>query len=441
MQDLLSILEKVVHFCENQGAEAEVVGIKKKEIIVTLERNDIKLCIKQQTAGIGIRTLIKNSVGFSSCNSLEEDLAKEKAQKAIDMSRKTPPQPFSVFASPHPLPEVTGLYDPEIQNFDEETAISTADQMVTAAREDPRVFVDSGEFTAATGEKAVFNSSGVSVSERKSVFSWFLAGIAQEHNEIGPFEYQYGCTAQTNKVYCEKTAKILAERALANLHPQKIESFSGDLILGPEAVSALICDPVTFSVNATYVHKGQSVLAGALNRKIASDVVTIKDHALLPGNFNSSRFDREGTPHQALTVVKNGVLQSFMYDALAANRESRKSTGNAIGSFREIPRIGITNFMIERTSHNLPTMIEETDSGLFVTRFNGMCDQITGDFSGAVKGQLITSGEIQYPVKEAIIGGNAFEILLKITDISEEAMKYSQMTLPYVHVQGMQITA
>jgi PmbA protein len=441
MQDLLRTLEEVVRFCETQGAEAEVVGITKKEITVTLEKNDIKLCIKQHTAGIGIRTLIKNSVGFSSCNSLEEDLVKEKAQKAIDMSKRTPPLPFSVFASPGPLPEIAGLYDPEIQRFDEETAISTAEGMITTAREDPRVLVDSGEFTVAIGEKAASNSSGVSVSERKSMISWFLAGMAQEHGGIGPFEYQYGCAAQTSRVYCEETARTLAENAVANLHPQKIESFSGDLILGPEAVSTLIYDPVTFSVNAAYVHTGQSILAGALNESIASEVVTIKDHPLLPADFNSSRFDREGTPHQALTVVKNGVLQSFMYNALAANRESRASTGNAFGTFREIPRIGITNFMVEGTCHDHAAMIEEIDAGLLVTRFSGACDQISGDFSGAVKGQLITSGELQYPVKAVTIGGNAFEMLQKITGISREGMKCSQMTLPYIHVKEMQGTA
>jgi len=442
MQELLNILEKIVTFCENQGAEAEVVGIKKKEIIVTVERNHVTLCIKQHTTGIGIRTLMKNSVGFACCNSLEEDVAKETAQKAVIMSRKTPPVPFSVFAAPGELPDVPGLYDPEIQNFDEKIAISAARAMVTAAREDPRVWIDNGEFNAVVGEKAISTSSGISAAERKSGISWFVTGMAREHEKIGSFEYQYGCTSHVKDVYCEETAQTLAERALANLHPKKIDSFLGDLILGPEAVSTLIGNPLTLSLNANNVYRGQSVLAGALNREIASEIVTIRDHAVLPGGFNSSAFDREGTPHQELTMVKNGVLKRFMYDALAANREDKKSTGNATGTFRDIPRIGITNFMVEGPSCDLPTMIEEIETGLLVTRFSGTCDQISGDFSGAVKGaQFITSGEIKHPVKEATIVGNTYEILPHITALSRKTMKYPTMTLPYVKVSGIQVSS
>lgn len=442
MQELLSILERIVTFCETQGAEAEVVGIKKKEIIVTMERSHVTLCIKQHTAGVGIRTLIKNSLGFACCNSLEEDVVKETAQRAVIMSRKTPPVPFSTFASPGPLPDIPGLYDPEIQNFDEKAAISTARTMVTTAQEDPRVSVDNGEFSVVVEEKAVSASSGISAAERKSGIFWVLTGMARTPNEIGSLEYQYGCATRVKEVYVEETARALAERALATLHPKKVESFSGDVLLGPDAVSTLMCGPLTLSLNAANVHRGQSVLADAVNEAVASEIVTMRDHAVLPGGFNSSAFDREGTPHQDVTMVKNGVLQQFMYNVLAANREGRTSTGNAVGTFREIPRIGPTNFLIEGPSHHLCTMIEEIDTGLFVTRFSGTCDQISGDFSGAVKGaQFIAAGEIQHPVKEAVIAGNTYEILPKIAAISKETMKYSTMTLPYVKVSEMQVSA
>jgi PmbA protein len=438
----LDICEKAVAFCENHGVQAEVLSIERKEIIVILERNDIKLCIKQNTAGIGIRTLIRNSVGFSSCNSLEEGKVMKAARRAIRMSKNTPPVPYSVLASPAPLPAIAGLYDPEALNFDEERAIHTAEKMITAAREDPRVSVDTGEFAAVLREKAICTSPGISAVEKKSMFSWFLLGMALERHEVGSFEYQYGCTTQVGEVHVEKTARTLAEHAVANLHPKKIAPFSGDVILGPEAVLEVLCDPVVFSLNANNVYRGQSQLTEKHNCKIASPLMTIADNAVVPGDFSSSAFDREGTPHQTLTMVRKGVLESFMYDSLAASRENRSSTGNAAGSVREIPRIGITNFMIKNTSHSLETLIEETERGLLVPRFSGTSDEISGDFSGAVKGaQLIRSGEIQHPVKEAVISGNVFEILPTIEDISKETLRYSRMVLPYVKIPGMQIIA
>jgi predicted Zn-dependent protease len=442
VEDLLNTLEKTVNICEQQGAEAEVLGVRRKEIIVTMERSDIKLCIKQYTTGIGVRTLKGTSVGFASCNTLDDTITRETAEKAVAMSRKTLPVPFATLASPGPLPVVKGLYDPDVVTFDEEDAISTATTMIEAAAEHPHVSIDNGEFAVSVREKAVLTTAGVSASEKMSRISWFLFGMARDNDDVGSYEYQYGCCTHAKDIYVEKTAHMLAEKAAANLNPRKIEPFSGDLILGPEAVSELIGNAIIFSVNANNVYRGQSVLATKRGEQIASPIVTIRDNPLIPADVNSSMFDREGTPHQNVTVLDKGVLHHFLYDSLAANREGQPSTGNATGNFREIPRIGIANYTIEGTSHPLETLLQEVDKGLMITRFSGATDQISGDFSGAVKGaHLIESGEVTHSVKEATIAGNVFEILPKIRGISEETLRLPKMVFPYVTVPDMQVIA
>jgi PmbA protein len=442
MEDLPYILEKIVSFCEHRGALAEVLGAWRKETIVTLERNDIKLCINQHVAGVGIRTLINNSVGFASCNSLNEEVIKKAAERAIKISRRTPPLSFITFSSPGHYHEIAGLYDPEGESFDEADTVSVADAMMRAAQKDPRVQVDNGEFAASIRKKAICTSSGISAEEKKSRFSWSLNGMAREGNEVGPYEYHYGCCTHVNQIYAEETGQNLAERAVSDLYPKKVDSFTGDIILGPEGVSHLIGDPVIFSVNANNVFRGQSVLAQKQGEEVASPMVTIRDNALLPSEPSSSKFDREGTPHQNLTVVEKGVLKTFLYSSLAAKRDNHPNTGNATGTFRDIPKIGNTNFIVEKTSRKLETLIEEVEKGLLITRFSGVADVISGDFSGAVKGaHFIKSGEIQHPVREATIAGNVFEILLKITDISRETAKYSHMILPFIKIPDMQIIA
>jgi predicted Zn-dependent protease len=439
MSDFQGILDRVVTVCENRGAEAEVYGTRKRETIVSLERNDVKLSVQQIATGIGIRTLINNSLGFACCNSLDEGVAKEAAERAVRMSRKTPPTPFSGFASPRVLPEIKGLYDPEVQDFDGDAAICAARTMLSVAREDPRVSVNSGEVFVSEEERALSTSTGISAAEKRSRISWFLIGMAREKGEVGSSEYHYGCTTRVREACVEKTAKMLAENVVAHVHPERIDSFSGDVILGPDALSTIAGESFPFAVNANNIYQKQSAVAGRVGEKIASDVVTIQDDSTLPGDYNSSRFDREGLPHQVVTMVEKGFLKEVMYDTLAANREGRLSTGNAGGSFGEMPRIDITNFIVETSSRTLETLVEETEKGLLVSRFDGVCDNISGDFSGVVKGaQLIESGEITYPVKEVSITGNLFELLLKVCDVSQETMRYPKMVLPYVKVCNMQ---
>ena len=292
-------------------------------------------------------------------------------------------------------------------------------------------------------KKAIYTSSGISAEEKKTRVAWSLNVMAHEGSEVGPYEYEYGRCCGLDQISVEETAQKAAEKAVADLHPEKIDSFSGDVILGPEAVSSMIGEPAAFSTNANNVYRGQSVLAGKCGEKVASDYVNIRDNAILPGEPTSSRFDREGTPHQDLVIIENGLLKSFMYDSLAAKRDNHLPTGNAVGSFRELPRIGVANLVMEGTEpESVETIIGGTEKGLVITRFSGAVDPISGDFSGAVKGaHFVKSGEIQHPVKEAAVAGNAYSIICKITDVSRETAKYSRMIVPFVKIPEMQIIA
>ena len=438
--ELMGCLEDIVSYCEHRGVEAEVMGLSKEEIVVTMERNDVKLCISQDLGGVGIRTARDNAVGFASCNSLEKSVTLKAAQKAVDMSKKTPKASHDVFAVPGSIPVIEGLYDPQIYTFGEEQAIRTVQEMITIACEDPRIMLDSGEFQVSVRNRAIATTRGISYKEKKSRFSWFLIGIARENSDVGSFVYVYGHATHIKDLSCSQTAQALSRDALRNLNAQKIESFTGDLILGPEAVSSLIGYPMIFALNAHNVHRGQSMLAGKMGTPICSDIITFQDNPTLSYDINASGFDREGTPHQDVVMVQDGLLQNFMYDTLAANREGHPPTGNAIGSFREIPKVGITNFIISGRSRNLDTIIEETEKGLLVNRFSGATADVSGDFSGSLKGtQLIQGGECRHTTKEVTIAGNLFDILPRISDISTETQYYPQMILPHIKITDMQV--
>jgi PmbA protein len=438
-EELLTHLEDIVSYCEHRGAQAEVMGLSKEDIVITVERNQVTLCISQNIGGVGIRTSIDNAIGFATCNSLNTSTTQKTAQKALSMSKKTPPALHEVFALPGPLPTIQGLYDPEIHTFDEGQAINTVQDMISQACEDPRIMLDNGEFQVSVRNRAIATSSGISHQEKKSRFSWFLIGLAREGGDVGSFVYEYGGATHVKDLSCADTAHVVSDQALRNLHAQKVESFTGDCILGPEAVSSLMGYPLVFALNAHNVHREQSMLAEKMNTSICADIITIEDNPTLPHDINSGRFDREGTPHQQVVMVQDGVLQTFMYDALAAHREDHPPTGNATGSFREIPKVGIKNLIIDGKSRELETIIVETEKGILVNRFSGATADVSGDFSGSLKGtQLISGGERQYTTKEVTIAGNLFDILPRISDISVETRTYPQMILPYMKIPQMQ---
>jgi len=438
--DLLSILEQVVQFCKNRGAESEVYGIRKRETIVSLERNDINLCTQQSITGMGIRACTGAQLGFACCNSIDMIEVKKTAEKAVKMSRKTPPSPEPiVLASPRRVPSIEGIYDGEIESFDAADAVREAKRMVQIISEHHQISLDNGEFFVSREERAISTSRGISVSECLGGFSWHLVVMGREGGDVGSYEYGYGCTTRVDDISVEESARAVVERAVRNLRPRICDPFSGDVILGPEAVSTLLGDTMAFAVNATNVHMGQSALSGCRGQRIASDILTIKDDSTLPFTYNSSSFDREGTPHQAVSIVEKGVLNQFLHHTQSAFREDTESTGNATGSFAEMPRIDITHLIIEPSAKSLARLIEETEKGLLISRFSGSGEDISGVFSCGLKGaHLIESGEVTHPVKGITIQGNIFDILPNVCDISSETARYPHMTLPYVKIGDMQ---
>lgn len=439
VEDLLALLEDIVVFCEQRGTYAEAYGVKKREIIVSLERDDITLCVEQSISGIGIRTCMENRLGFACCNSIDRERALETAEKAVKMSRKTPPAQDNIqFAFPRSLPSLEGLLDTELTGFDAADAVHQARILLQVTSDYPHIRLDTGEFFVSEKERAVCNSNGISAGEHTGGLSWYLIVLAREGGEVGSFEYEYGCTTQVDERAVETTAQTAVTRALHNLHAQKCQTFSGDIILGPEAVSTLLGDTIAFAANATNVHMGQSSLSGRTGKAIASPKLTVRDDSTLPYSYNSSSFDREGCPHQAVPIIDDGILNHFLHHTQSAFREHTESTGNATGSFAEMPRIDITHLIIEPSSKSLTQLIEETEKGLLISRFSGSGEDVSGAFSGGLKGShVISSGEVSHPVKGIALRGNIFEILPKICDISSETAQYPHMTLPYVKIASM----
>ena len=156
----------------------------------------------------------------------------------------------------------------------------------------------------------------------------------------------------------------------------------------------------------------------------------------------SSNFDREGIPHQKTIIVDSGILKSYLYNSYSANKDQTQSTGNASGSYRSIPSISPTNLIIESGSSELSQIIANLSKGLLVTRFSGNVNPVSGEFSGVVKGgKYIENGSIKYPVRESLISGNIFDLLIGLNDISKEKKQLFGFTLPYLHVNNVSITA
>jgi len=195
------------------------------------------------------------------------------------------------------------------------------------------------------------------------------------------------------------------------------------VILDPDPASTILFYPIVHSVNADNVQRKRSVWADKLGQKIAVEQLNVSDNGLLPNGIGSSSFDAEGVPHQKTTVITKGVLKAFLHNSFTANKEKKKSTGNASReNYSSLPILFISNFIVGPGKKKLDDMVSEVDKGIIVRRFSGNVRPDSGEFSGIAKqASYIEKGEVKYALKETMISGNAFQALTNIVDIGSEA--------------------
>lgn len=444
MHELENICQRTVDLAIGRGAdEAEAYAVRGKTINVELQKNDIQIAKSMTTGGLGIRVFRRGSLGFAFVNSFEEGDVLESVERALGIAAAAPPDEYNGLPDPTPIEPIEGLYDPEAESFAVDRAVELVLSMLRAARGyDPRVSVDYGEYAAQSGAKAVANSRGVRAFERTSFFYSVIMGMATDGAAVSSFDYQFEGSRTESGVDPTAIAGKLAENVVASLGAVRGESFKGPVVLAPKAVAHVASYPIEAAVLASSVQKGTSKFAGRLGEQVASELVTIVDDCRLPDGFASTSFDREGVAPEVVTLVERGVLKSFLYDSYTARRETRKSTGHAVGGAGAVPSVGTTNVVWAPGGSSFDEMVAGIDRGVLVTRFSGNVDPVSGDFSGVVKGgRMIRAGKLAEPLCGTMVAGNTFELLHKISAVSRERERLFGDVVPYVRIDGVTVTS
>lgn len=441
---MLDLLHFAIKEAESQGAgDVEAYAATTNESEVLIENNDIKQAKSQRLGSVGIRVILRGSLGFYSVNRLTKDSIKNAVSMAIRIARASPKDRFnSLPATSKKVHLLLGIYDRASESFGARDAAGEAARMLEAAKSyDSRVSVDSGNFSAASGTQFLANSNGIELKEKLSTFAWTIMGMAIEDGEVSSFDFQSGSTHSVKSINVHKAATEFAETVTHSLGPRKIESFKGEMLLTPSSVNELVEQVISHSINSDAVQRKSSHFAGKLGKRVATELLNIEDDATNVDGLGASSFDREGVPHRRNTVIEKGILKKFLYNTYTARKDRLRTTGNASGSTSSPPSVATTNFIVRPGTSSLDTLISEMKRGIIISRFSGNVNPTDGDFSGVAKGaRLVERGTVKHPVKEVMVAGNIFEALRNLNGISKERKIIFDSILPYMRIDNISFT-
>lgn len=415
-----------IRYCEKMGVdEAEAFAQSQRIIEVVLERAEIQSERVKTQRGIGIRIIKDKKLGFSYASTFSNATIEEACRNAKSLSNVSVPNPDWVsLPTPAKLPKPpSGIYDEETASMGGDEVLNLAVRAYDAAKGyDKRVDIDDGKFSLFLTEVAISNSHGVEVEENNTLLEGFLACMAKEHGEASSAAFEYDVARSLRSFSPEKIGRLAAEKALSSLKPKSVGSFVGKVILDSDPASTILMFPIISSVNADNVQRGRSLWAGKLREEVASQKLTVTDDGLFPKGIGSSSFDFEGVPCQKTPVITRGKLESLLHNTFTANKEGKKSTGNAYrDGYDMLPSISVSNLIVEAGEEKLKEMISDVDKGIVVRRFSGNVRPESGEFSGIAKqANYIEKGEVKYSLKETMISGNAFQAIKNIIEIGSE---------------------
>lgn len=421
-----AILQKLIKKALSNGGEyADIFIEHRKSTAIQLEDDKIEKVIAGATAGIGIRLIYNGKTAYAYSNDFSEDILMELADTVskaasgaekdivVDMKRRSPEVIFLIRKYPETIPMSKKTDLVKVGN--------------DAARKfDQRIKQVNVMYRDSMQKVKIYTSEGF-VSEDERVYTLGMVQVIAIDGEVIQTGYEPVSGLIGYELFddnpMERVALKAAKRAVMMLKAKRAHGGRMPVVISSEAGGTMIHEAIGHGLEADLAQQGLSVYSKKIGQQVASTAITVIDDATLPNKRGSFSFDDEGTPSKRNVLVKDGILQGYMYDKYTAMVDRTSSTGNGRReSYEHKPVPRMTNTFIAPGSLSQDEVIRSVNKGLMVKKMGGgQVNTVTGDFVFEVQeGYIIENGMIGEPVRGATLIGSGPEVLKSIDMVASD---------------------
>lgn len=277
-------------------------------------------------------------------------------------------------------------------------------------------------------EKAIVTTDGAAAAFRLVRPELRVSAVAEKDGQLSTGNEAVGATGGWDCLFHSATGEALAERA-AKMAQDLLSAKNADggratVILAPSIVGLLVHEAIGHTVEADFVQAG-SVAAGKIGQRVASDLVTLCDSGVseyYDGAGGTVPVDDEGVVAGKTTIIRDGLLVSYLHNRESAARYGVEPTGNARAwEYSDQPLIRMRNTYLAPGDRSLDEIIADTKDGYILEGpRNGQADA-TGEFMfGVQEAWRIVDGKKTELLKGVTLSGLAFEVLESVDAVSSD---------------------
>ncbi len=409
---------------------------------VQIERGSIRRFTDKSNSGLGIRVIKDKSIGMASTTIFTSDSVENTVKNAYSLAKVSPPdQNFSSLPNDtRQTQSISDKFDKDIAEMpvEEFTEILLESTQEATIRDD---VIIRGNFNVGYGERVIINSLGTERTSNQTSISGFLDVKLQDGDDVGNSYYYDAATTLKNFDHI-KIGKIAGERAKMMLGSKKITTATLPILLDPESTYGTIAPILANGINALSVFNKTAFFVDKIGDKIASDKLSVIDDPFYPGGTDSASFDDEGVIPQKLSLIKEGILQTYITDSYTAPLVNLENTGHASrGSFAARPSPAPYSLQIGNGNTSKDAMLEDMKEGILLLSSSlnpiGRNPQISTQIN---QGFFVKNGEIVHPIKNAVIGSTVYDVYDKINVVSKEIENRSGHIAPWMELLPLQVS-
>jgi PmbA protein len=417
------LLEDVVSAALKAGADAaEAVGSERRSLSVGVRLGALEEVEREESRDLGLRVFVGKQQATVSASDISEATRTRLVERAVAMAKLAPEDKYAGLAPEELLfrgdqPDLQ-LYDPTERTAEELEAMAREAEDTARAVEG----VTNSEGGGAgwhTGGWRFVTSTGFRGEHQGSAFSLSASVIASKGEGMERGGEGRSTRWASDLPSAEAIGKKAGERAAQRLGARKIESSTAPIIvenrMAPSLLSAFIG-----AISGPAIARGVSFLRDKLDSKVFADGVEIVDDPFRLRGMGSTPFDDEGVRVEERSIVKDGVLTTWLLNCSAARQLGLVSSGHASRGLAGPPGVSTHNLHVVPGEKDLDGLMSDAGSGLLVTSmFGPSLNSNTGDWSAGVSGFWFDKGEIQFPVSEITVAGNLADIYRRIVPGSD----------------------
>ena len=431
---IYEIEEKEKREVENNCDAFEIYIDESKLIELNSEQDRLNFAKEEIETGVGIRVIKDNKIGFAFTSNM--DKISETARQSIENTKLNKRDENYSFAELEKVTDVKKVYDKKFNDLNLNESVELLKNTISRARDSGCEVTGSG-FSASECKSLILNSNGVSIENKETGFGISLSVTIQKDGEIAT-AYN-SASSRFCDLEGEKLADEVCNLAKSSLNSKPIETDNYNVVLDYYAAIGLIQTFIN-AFDGENVARGRSILKDKIGSAIANPSLSITDNPLLEKGMGTTKCDGEGSVSKATELIKDGVLNSFIYDIYTANKEGVKTTSNGYrGSYLTTPMISPSNLEFKFSEMK---DLSEIKKGVLTTSVLGAhtANPISGDFSVEASNAFkIENGELTEPINKAMISGNIFEIMKNVEGITSEIRQYGSFIIPKLLVHDLRV--